>query len=67
MQIGDVAQMKSCKVYFGTSEYGFKAKDSMGGDRLIFLFLGSHNSHDGAFDVDKALIDMGWTPPPKDA
>ena len=65
MKKGDVAPMKSCKVSFGTSEHGFKAKDSRGGDRLIFLFLGSHNSHDGAFDVDKALIDMGWTPPTK--
>jgi len=66
VNIGDIAPMKSCKVSFGSSEFGFKAINSKSGDRLMFLYLGSHNKNDGKFNPEAALIALGWTPPKSD-
>ena len=62
MKPGDIAPMKSAKVNFGGAEFGFKAKNSRKGDRLIFMFLGHHNGDDEPFDPEQVLRNLGWIP-----
>lgn len=62
MQPGDIAPMKSAKVALDNAEFGFKAKNSRKGDRLVFMYIGHYDHEQEPLDPEQVLRDLGWVP-----
>ncbi len=63
MEAGDVAPMRSAKVVRGNCEFGFKAKNSKNGDRMMFLYLGHVDGlFMDTFNPEDVLRRLGWVP-----